>query len=210
MEPSFMTQWIVFDAMGVIFEEGEDVENLLIPFLRRRKPGLDANVLRDAYHSASLGKIASFELWRRIGLGEDFPAIENEYLDTCLRLSPHCMEIAGRLSARFSLAIFSNDIKEWSAHLRRTHGLDRLFQAAVISGEAGFRKPAPEIFRLLLDRLHAKSEDCIYIDDRVSNLLPAAALGMIPVWLAKENQSSSPGIPYRIRTLSELPKLVEG
>ena len=31
-----MTRWIVFDVMGVIFEEGDDIINGLVPFLRRR------------------------------------------------------------------------------------------------------------------------------------------------------------------------------
>jgi putative hydrolase of the HAD superfamily len=204
-----MTRWIVFDAMGVIFEEADDIEKELIPFLRRRNPGLNADLLLDTYHVASLGRMASSEFWRRIGFRREYPAIENEYLDACLRLDPNFPRIAGELSNRFSLAVFSNDIKEWSVYLRRKFGLDRLFQAAVISGEVGFRKPAPEIYPLLLTRLQARGEDCIFIDDRIGNLIPAKEAGLIPVWLAKENQPSPSEIPNRIGNLMELPALVE-
>ena len=55
----------------------------------------------------------------------------------------------------------------------------------MISGEAGVRKPAPEIYRILLDRLGAKGGECAFIDDRVPNLSAAAAQGIIPIWMAK-------------------------
>lgn len=28
-----MISWIIFDAMGVVYEEGDDTNNLLIPFI---------------------------------------------------------------------------------------------------------------------------------------------------------------------------------
>jgi HAD superfamily hydrolase (TIGR01509 family) len=204
-----MKRWIVFDAMGVVFEEGDDILNRLVPFLHQRGFALDAETVHAAYRSASRGEISSREFWNRLGLGGEYPAIEDEYLDTCLRLDPHFPETAERLGGRFSLAIFSNDIKEWSAHLRRKHGLDWIFQTAVISGEVGVRKPAPEIYRILLERLKAAGKDCLLIDDRTDNLLPAAGLGITPIWLSKEERKAVDGIPYRISDLSELPPLAE-
>jgi HAD superfamily hydrolase (TIGR01509 family) len=204
-----MTKWIIFDAMGVVFEEGDDILHRLVPFLHQRGSALNAETVHAAYRSASRGEISSREFWNSLGLGGEYPAIEDEYLDTCLRLDSHFMETAERLGGKFSLALFSNDIKEWSAHLRRKHGLDRIFQTAVISGEVGIRKPAPEIYRILLERLKAEGKDCLLIDDRPENLLPAAALGITPIWLSKEERKPVDGIPYRISDLSELPPLVE-
>jgi HAD superfamily hydrolase (TIGR01509 family) len=204
-----MTRWIVFDAMGVIFEEGDDILNRLVPFLRRRGCVLDGEAVHTIYRTASLGQISCREFWNSIGMGGEYPAVEKEYLDTCLQLDPHFKETAESLAGRFSLAILSNDIQEWSAYLRRKHGLDRLFQTAVISGEVGVRKPAPEIYRILLDRLKANGKDCIFIDDRISNLAPAATLGMIPIWMAKEGISPAQETYFRINKLSELPVLVK-
>jgi HAD superfamily hydrolase (TIGR01509 family) len=202
-----MTRWIVFDAMGVIFEEGDDILNRLVPFLRRRSCILDGETVHAVYRRASLGEISPRAFWDTIGCGGDYPAIEREYLDTWLQLDPHFIDTAERLSRSYSLAILSNDILEWSAYLRRRYGLDRLFQAAVISSEARVRKPAPEIYRILLDRLGARGEDCIFVDDRVPNLEPAAALGMIPVWMARKEDPAGRKIPHRIENLAELPEL---
>jgi HAD superfamily hydrolase (TIGR01509 family) len=205
-----MPKWIVFDAMGVIFEEGDDIINGLVPFLQRRGfTRLEPEAVHAVYRRASLGQISPRAFWEGIGLGNEYPAIEKEYLDTCLQLDPAFVETAERLSGKYSLAVLSNDIAEWSAYLRKRHGLDRLFKAVVISGEAGVRKPAPEIYRILLDRLHADGKDCVIVDDRIQNLSAAAALGINPVWMMKVTASSNPEIQHRIRTLAELPPLME-
>jgi len=204
-----MIQWIVFDAMGVIFEESDDIVNLLVPFLHQRGFALDAESVHAAYRRASLGEISPREFWNILGLGAEYPAIENEYLDTCLRLDPHFLKTARWLSGRFSLALLSNDIAEWSAHLRRKHGLDELFQKTVISSEVGIRKPDAGIYRILLDRLQAEGKDCLLIDDRLENLQPAGALGITTVWLAKNNQPPALDIPQPIRNLLELPKRID-
>jgi HAD superfamily hydrolase (TIGR01509 family) len=204
-----MTPWIIFDAMGVVFEEADDILNLLVPYLHHRGFPLDPEIVHANYRRASLGQISPREFWNSVGLAAEYPAIENEYLDTCLRLDPHFSETARLLTGRFSLALLSNDIAGWSAHLRLKHGLDQIFRTTVISSEVGFRKPAPEIYRILLERLRAEGKDCLFVDDRLENLPPAAALGIIPVWLSKGEPSAVPGIPYSIRDLSELPRLIE-
>jgi putative hydrolase of the HAD superfamily len=204
-----MTRWIVFDAMGVIFEEGDDILNRLIPFLRRRGCAVGEETVHALYRKASLGLVSCRDFWNGLGLGGQYPVIETEYLDTCLQLDSHLIETAERLAGRYSLAILSNDIGAWSAHLRARHGLDRLFQTAVISSEAGVRKPAPEIYQILLDRLQAEGKDCLFLDDRIPNLAPAAALGFVAVLLAKEDSPESRGIRHRIKAVSELPDLAE-
>ncbi len=48
-------------------------------------------------------------------------------------------------------------------------------------GEIGIRKPAPEIYRLGAERTGVAPEACVYVDDLVFNLPPAAGLGMATV-----------------------------
>ena len=74
------TDVIVFDAMGVIFEEGDDTNNLLIPFIERECAYTDRPTIHHLYMEASLGHISSKEFWEQVG--GDYPAIERRYLDT--------------------------------------------------------------------------------------------------------------------------------
>jgi epoxide hydrolase-like predicted phosphatase len=56
-----------------------------------------------------------------------------------------------------------------------------LFDAVVISGEIGIRKPAPEIYALAAERLGRPPERCVFVDDLAGNLKPALAIGMATV-----------------------------
>jgi putative hydrolase of the HAD superfamily len=59
--------------------------------------------------------------------------------------------------------------------------LASLFDAWVISGEVGLRKPDPAIYSLAAERLGVAPEECVFVDDLPGNLKPAAALGMATV-----------------------------
>ena len=39
-------------------------------------------------------------------------------------------------------------------------------------------KPEPETYELILDRLNAKSKDCLFIDDQEKNLTAAREIGI--------------------------------
>jgi putative hydrolase of the HAD superfamily len=67
-----------------------------------------------------------------------------------------------------------------------TGGYDRellkeLFDAVVISGEVGIRKPAPDIYALAARRIGLSPQQCVLIDDLAFNLEPAAQLGMATI-----------------------------
>jgi putative hydrolase of the HAD superfamily len=56
-----------------------------------------------------------------------------------------------------------------------------LFDAVVISGEVGLRKPDPAIYRLAAERLDLPPARLVFVDDLPGNLKPARALGMVTV-----------------------------
>jgi putative hydrolase of the HAD superfamily len=56
-----------------------------------------------------------------------------------------------------------------------------LFDAVVISGEVGLRKPDPAVYALAAARLQLAPADVVFVDDLPGNLKPAHALGMTTV-----------------------------
>ena len=56
-----------------------------------------------------------------------------------------------------------------------------LFDALVISGEVGIRKPAPRSTRSPPSGSGGAPERCVFVDDLAGNLKPARALGMATV-----------------------------
>ncbi|MGR6923683.1 HAD family hydrolase [[Actinomadura] parvosata] len=55
---------------------------------------------------------------------------------------------------------------------------DEIFDAVVISGEVGMRKPEPRIFEHALGRIGLAGEQCVFIDDIEANILAARELGI--------------------------------
>jgi putative hydrolase of the HAD superfamily len=59
--------------------------------------------------------------------------------------------------------------------------LAELFDAVVISGEVGLRKPHREIYSLGAERVGLAPAECVFVDDLGVNLASAAKLGMATV-----------------------------
>ena len=58
---------------------------------------------------------------------------------------------------------------------------DEIFDAVVISGEVGMRKPEPAIYRLAADRLALEPAQCVFVDDLGANVKGAVEVGMVGV-----------------------------
>lgn len=201
--------WVVFDMMGVIFEVADDVNELLVPFIQRRNSSVSHEKINELYRKASLGEIGSYDFWRQSGFEGEYPDIEKDYLDSCLKLDPEFMSIAGSLKETYSLAVLSNDVKEWSSYLRTKFSLTELFKVAVISGEVGYRKPDRSIYTILLDRINESPSSCILIDDQSKNLHAASQLGIKTIrFLRQKGTNDSPG-HFEITNFPQLPEIVD-
>ena len=69
----------------------------------------------------------------------------------------------------------------WGSELYPTDRFDGLFDAVVISGDVGLRKPDPAIFRLTLERAGLEATESVFVDDHPGHLEAAAELGMTTV-----------------------------
>ena len=66
-----------------------------------------------------------------------------------------------------------------------------LFDAVVISGEVGLRKPQPAIYTLAASSLGVEPEACVFVDDLYHNLEPARELGMATVLHSDAEQTTA-------------------
>ncbi|MEV7005752.1 HAD family phosphatase [Streptosporangium sp. NPDC051022] len=60
-------------------------------------------------------------------------------------------------------------------------GWEDLFDAVVISGEVGMRKPEPRIFEHALGVVALEGPECVFIDDIQANITAAGAFGIVGV-----------------------------
>jgi HAD superfamily hydrolase (TIGR01509 family) len=194
--------------MGVIYAEGDDGNNLLLPFIREKGGDTDFQNIVKSYLAASLGQISSCQFWKSVGLD---PSLEDEYLQRH-RLSDGVIEFLKAVNSRGTpVWCLSNDVSEWSVKLRLRFGLERYFQGFVISGDVGSRKPDHAIYRCLLDRAGIMPQDAVFIDDRLKNVASAEEMGFDTV-IFNPIAEDSCGHPFTIiRTFPELlPFLLAG
>ncbi len=170
--------WLVLDAMGVIYRSCDDVEEILIPYLRDRGCRLGDAEIGSLYLEASLGRRSSAEFWAACRVD----GVDAEYISRHT-LSVGLFELLGVARARgIGLVCLSNDVSEWSILLRENFGLTDYFDHWCISGDIGFRKPDAAAYQSVLDATGAAANDCLFIDDRNRNVEAAKLLGM-NAWL---------------------------
>jgi putative hydrolase of the HAD superfamily len=69
----------------------------------------------------------------------------------------------------------------WGVHRYPRDLFDEIFDGLVISGEVGFRKPAPAMYELGAKLAGVAPDRCVYVDDLEHNLPPARELGMATI-----------------------------
>jgi epoxide hydrolase-like predicted phosphatase len=66
---------------------------------------------------------------------------------------------------------------------------DEIFDAVVISGEVGMRKPEPAIYRYAADKLGVEPAECVFVDDLGTNIKGAVGVGMVGVRFVSAEQA---------------------
>jgi putative hydrolase of the HAD superfamily len=81
-------------------------------------------------------------------------------------------------SGRFLMATVNNESRELNDYRIAQFRLGELFSLFFSSCYLGVRKPDAAIYRLALDVAQRSPGECLFVDDREPNVVPARALGM--------------------------------
>ena len=175
-----MIKAIIFDWGGVLSEKGG-----LAPFINlyAHKYGKDPEYLsklnKENWEKARINRISSKTFWINIS---KFLEIEPEKIRREWLLyegfRKDVFQLAKELKRNYKVAMLTNQIEDWLEEKIKKHKLDMVFDLIVKSYESRKAKPNIEIYKEAVDRLKAKPEECVFIDDMESNLLPAEKLGM--------------------------------
>jgi len=116
------------------------------------------------------------------------------------------------LHGKYKLGIISNfAIPECVHELLKTHDLDKLFDAIVVSGAVNKRKPSPEIFEHTLKALGVSASETVFVGDTLdADIEGAKAVGMKAVYIKRRVEKVEQVRPDQtIKSLSELPMALE-
>ncbi|RMG56277.1 MAG: HAD family hydrolase [Acidobacteria bacterium] len=119
------------------------------------------------------------------------------------------LRILDALVVQYPLALVSNFDHPPTARRVLDHfGLAPYFRAVIISGEIGWRKPAPQCFLMAVEALGVRPQACLHVGDSLeADVVGAKRAGLDAAWLRRTSQSLWEGMPapdYTIEALSEL------
>jgi putative hydrolase of the HAD superfamily len=154
------TEGLAPDTVGRRFREDRACRELLI--------GLETGQLPEEEFEPRFAAVLGVEAPHLIdrmfaGSGPDEPMIE---------------AVRRARAAGIRTGLISNS---WGTRRYDRAHLAELFDAVVISGEVGIRKPATEIYGLGVQRIGLPADACVFVDDLPFNLEPARELGMATV-----------------------------
>jgi len=179
---------ILLDAMGVIYQCGDDVSELLIPFIRDKGSKVAVDVIENAYKRASLGLITANQFWEEVDISSEF---ENEYLSLHKLSNGFNDFIQKVLRENLRFSCLSNDVSEWSKKLRSKFKLESFIGDWIISGDIGLRKPDPNIYLTASTFLKVAPEQILFVDDRLANVIAAKKVGFQTILFTQENVDST-------------------
>ena len=186
---------VVLDARGVLYDEANDIGARLVPFVRERGSKASLQEINDAFRAASLGRLATNELWTELGLTDDAHELDAAYTEQFL-LRAGVLDFIDRLHERgLRVAVITNNAMTWSSAIRRRFDLDERIDTWVVSGEIGCRKPDAAFFEALRRMTGVEYSDSLLIDDQIDDLDMARSLNMSTAMFvpqASQLPSSSP------------------
>lgn len=119
-----------------------------------------------------------------------------------------CVETLLReLSTKFKLALVSNTMSDQPRLLLQESKMDQYFDLMICSRDLGVRKPNPEIFKIVLEKIGAKPSETVHVGDNVeADMYGARDAGITGIWIKTPDQPPWSG--YAISSICELSQLL--
>ena len=199
-------KFLLIDMYGVIIKESK---GYFIPYTLQRfeasEHGRIISMIREEryFSRAQMGELTSADFLSSLGYTSPQETME-DYLKNYLTLDEMFPVFAEKYSRIYDFFLLSNDVLEWSEFLTEYHHMNQYFKGKIVSGEVHMRKPDKEIFTLALERLGCNPEQCIFVDNSVSNLLVAKELGMQTILFNRDGEEYDGRVVDDFKALGEM------
>lgn len=170
-----MIKAIIFDCFGVIISDTLEV-------MRRRLAQTNptgAAEVETLINAVNLGIISGEDCSQQIA--DIFEITLEEFRIQTSRgeaRDPELMAYILELRQGYKTGLLSNISVGSLAKRFSDDELEQYFDAVVASGEVGVGKPDPLIYEIAAERLGLDASECLFTDDRLSNVTAAERVGM--------------------------------
>lgn len=122
------------------------------------------------------------------------------------RLIDGAIELLEYLRPKYNMYILSNGFKELQSHKMRTAGIEKYFDALILSEDIGVNKPNRELYEYALEKTGSKLEESIMIGDMFeTDITGAANIGMKQIYFNPKKKESHTFAPtYMVTELLQI------
>jgi putative hydrolase of the HAD superfamily len=177
-----MIKAIIFDAGGVVIEQGKQLDEFAKIFKPKNKQEFWEKI-NHLVGPLCKGEISENEYWRRLAESENVdPRIIPANLwmkgyEETTRIKPSAIELIKNLRKKHKIILISNTIKP-HVQVNRRRGLFGNFDDVLNSNEVHLSKDTAEIFKLALKRNQLDAKECVFIDDIQRFVKIAGSIGI--------------------------------
>lgn len=126
-----------------------------------------------------------------------------------LELYAGVRETLKKLKKKYRLAAVSDGQTAWAYPELYAVGLAKYFDPIIVSGDFGYRKPDPRLYKKALKRLDLRPEETVFVgNDLYRDVYGARAVGMKTVFF-ESNQGDHDFAARPDATIGEFPELIE-
>lgn len=188
-----MIKAIVFDYGGVI-----EISNANLVRDIREVLGVEKEVWYETYFSyrhlhnienKSFGELLVTVSEKLGGTSEQMHTIKQMIEDDAVNrfINTELIAYIKELQKNYRVALLSNYATDLREKLLKL-SIVELFETVIISGEVGYQKPDPQIFRILCEKMEIKPEEFVFIDDSFKSLEGAEEIGYTPILFTSNKQ----------------------
>ncbi len=228
-------RFVIFDLTDTLIDQHSALENIEenfdVPFLAKRGFDVSAADFKKAREEAD-GKIQKdfkklkgvfdLELWTELvceqlglpcpkKLSEEWEAEFRKYMDGRLKLMEGAKDILEYLKNKnYRLVVFTNSTRNTAETKLEKIGIRMYFDFIFVSEEIG-AKSSVSSFKIILERLRTKSDECMMVGNRMDEDAFAKKAGMKTVLLEDGRQKyfkETEEPDFRIKSLLELKNIL--
>ncbi len=177
---------VTYNAMGKVFIVSE------------KEFGMSRKEAQKQFESleplADIGRLEMDEFWKRLAVklkikdSQKLRTVWGKAFEKSANLNPAVVRIVKRIgNPEYKIALLSNTMTSHAVvHARRGHY--KLFPKVFLSHKIHLRKPNLGSYRYVARKLHVKTNECIFIDDKPMNIAGARKAGMKAILFKTSSQ----------------------
>ncbi len=179
---------LLIDMYGVIIKQ----RNGVVGYAYENAKPSDVDRLRDMFKNTdifrrlNLGQLTTTQFFAEIGFEDPEWHLKN-LVENYLSFDTDFIPFVESIKDKYDVVLLSNDDDLRSRYITSHFGIDKYFKDRFVSGALGVRKPDFAIYDLALERLGKSPAECIFVDDRVENLLHAEEVGISPILFNRDD-----------------------